>query len=363
MTSPPSWWIRRSKDSPNSTSPPARRVCGTDVLDDVRRFYRDATPTPLHRLPARASALGLGELLIKDESRRFSMPAFKIAGVRYAAARLLEGRDASRDTTLVAASTGNHGRAVARVAAERGHRARIYLPAGAQPWRAEAIRSEGADVIVTDRTYDDTVRLMAAEASAHGWTVISDAAWDGYEDVPRWIMAGYSILMEEAARDWGASPPDVIVVQAGVGSLGGGVAGWLAARFGEHDRPRLVIAEPAGSACVQASLHAGRRVALTSCEPTAMAGLQCAEVSPLGWLPIHAVADAAVSVTESQNDAAMQQFAAGLGDDITIAAGPSGACGLAAITRMMTEPELAPVRDELSMGPGTRAMAFVTEGQ
>jgi diaminopropionate ammonia-lyase len=330
-------------------------------LESVRQFYRDAPSTPLRALPASAAALGLGGLLAKDETNRFGMPAFKISGVRYAVARALDARASSTSSTLAAASTGNHGRAVARTASERGLRARIYLPAGTLPWRVEAIRSESAEVVVTDRGYDDTVRLMAAEAASNGWTVISDASWEGYDEVPRWIMAGYSILMEEASRAWGDRPPDVVVVQAGVGSLAGGIAAWLARTFG-RDRPRLLIAEPVGSACVQASLRAGRRVALPSCGPTTMAGLQCAEVSPLAWPMIHATADAAVSVTEAQNEAAMHRLATGPGGEPPIAAGPSGACGFAAITRVMTEPALAPVRDALGLDADARVMAFVTEG-
>lgn len=356
MQSTPGWWLRGSEEA---SAPPS--LFDDDALESVREFYRDAPPTPLLALPASAAALGLGSLVAKDETDRFGMPAFKIAGVRYAVARALGTRASSTSSTLVAASTGNHGRAVARTASERGVPARIYLPAGTISWRAEAIRSEGAEVIVTDLGYDDTVRLMAAEAAANGWTVISDASWDGYDDMPRWIMAGYSILMEEAARAWGERPPDVIVVQAGIGSLAGGIAAWLSATYG-RDRPRLVITEPAGSACVQASLRAAARTTLAACEPTAMAGLCCAEVSPLGWPIIQAVADAAVSVSETQNETAMRQLNEGRDGDPPITAGPSGACGLAAITRVMHEPGLAPVREALALGPSARVMVLVTEG-
>lgn len=334
----------------------------------MRRFYADSPMTSLKALPGLASDLGLRELIVKDESSRFDLPAFKIVGVRFATARLRDGGQLgghaggqAGGTTLVAATTGNHGRAVARVARERGLSARIYVPGDADPARVAALRDEGAEVVFVEAGYDEAVRRMAADAAAHGWTVVSDASWDGYETVPRDIMTGYTRIFEEARAQWDARP-DVVVVQAGVGSLAGAAAGWLAAVFGD-DRPRLVIAEPEGSACVMASLAAGRRVALETCARTKMAGLRCAEVSPLAWPVIRDMADAAVAVTEAQNDAMIACLAERRGDDEAIAAGPSGGAGLAALARVMTEDALAPVRDALGLTRASRVMALVTEGR
>jgi diaminopropionate ammonia-lyase len=358
----PDAWARDRSGGP---APPA--FFTAPELKAVRTFYAGAAPTPLRRLPGLARDLGLGEVTVKDESDRFGMPAFKVAGVRFAADRLLDARGGAV-TTLAAATTGNHGRAVARVARERGLAARIYVPRDAEPHRVEALRQEGADVVVTDVGYDETVRVMARDAAAGGWTVVSDASWDGYEEIPRWIMAGYTTILDESRTQW-AARPDIVVVQAGIGSLAGAAAGWLAATFGEGvegveaGRPRLVIAEPAGAACVQASLRAGRRVALDACAPTAMAGLRCAEVSPLAWPTIYAVADAAIAVTEEQNDAAMARLREGRDGDPPVAAGPSGACGVAALTRLMTEDALAPMRDALGVTRASRVLAVVTEGR
>jgi diaminopropionate ammonia-lyase len=67
-------------------------------------------------------------------------------------------------------------------------------------------------------------------------------------------------------------------------------------------------------------------------------------------------------VTEAQNDAAMTRLAQGRGGDPRVAAGPSGACGVAALTRLMTEAALAPVRDALGLTRASRVLAVVTEG-
>jgi diaminopropionate ammonia-lyase len=310
-------------------------------------------------LPATAARLGLAGLVAKDESARFGLPAFKIVGVRYATARLL-GAQAGLATTLVAATTGNHGRAVARVARERGLRARLYLPRETEAYRIDALRQEGAELVLADAGYDDVVRQMAAEAEEHGWTIVSDASWDGYEQIPRWIMEGYTRIFDEARAEW-SREPDLIVVQAGVGSLAGAAAGWIASTFGAGDAPRFVVAEPDGSACALASLRAGERVSLSSIGATAMAGLRCAEVSPLAWPVIRDVAAGAISVSEAENDAAMARLHAGANGDPVVAAGPSGACGLAAVTRLMTEEALLPMREALGIDGGSRVMAVVTE--
>lgn len=313
-------------------------------LADVRRFYRDsdAAATPLVELPELAREVGAGRLLVKDESARFGLPAFKIVGVRYAVSRVLSSSP-QPVTALAAATAGNHGRAVARVARDCGLSAHIYVPVGTQAARIEALCGEGADVTVTPVGYDDTVRQLAVDAQIHGWTIVSDTAWPGYEDVPRWIMAGYTQILEEAAASgvFSGDPRNmVVIVQAGVGSLAGAVAGWLVATFGSS-RPQLVIVEPEGSACVGASLRAGVRTALPDAAPTSMVGLRCAEVSTVAWPVLQATVNAAVTVTDAQVDAAILRLAHPLPGDAAIRSGPSGAAGVASLLAQQGLPPLA----------------------
>lgn len=328
----------------------------------MRQFYQstpDAVATPLRHFRGLAAELGLRDLQIKDESARFGLPAFKIAGARYAVARLVEERgQAARD--LACATAGNHGRAVARAGRLHGLRVHVYVPAGTAAARINALRAEGADVVVTSAGYDETVRLMARDAADHDWTIVSDTAWPGYEDIPRRIMAGYTWLMDEAAAQWRDTPPDVVIVQAGVGSLAGAVAGWL-----QHfPGARFIIAEPAGSACVQASLLAGRRVTLDTCGPTAMVGLRCAEVSTIAWPVLASGVDAAIAVDESAADRAIARLAhPAPGDDAAIATAASGAAGLAALLELLRDPDFAAVREALAIESNTRVMIIVTEGR
>lgn len=347
------FWVR--------AHPPSGPRFFTDAgLADVRRFYesREAPPTPLHRLRGLARDLGLGGVLVKNESQRFGLPAFKIAGAQYAVARLIDQHGSSVQD-LACATAGNHGRAVAHAGRLQGRRVHVYVPVGTAGARVAALREEGADVVVTTVGYDAAVRMMARDAAAHGWTIVSDTAWDGYEEIPRSIMTGYTRLMGEAAGQWDA-PPDVVIVQAGVGSLAGAVAGWL-----QHfPGPRLVIAEPIGSASVLTSLEAGQRVTLDSCEPTAMVGLRSAEVSTIAWPVLQSVVEAAVAVPDRLGEEAMARLAhPSPGDDATIRTAASGAAGLAALFALTRDAALAPVREALQIGPATRVMVIVTEGK
>ena len=341
-------------------TPTVRTPFFTDTeLADVRRWYAAAGQpvTPLRELPGRAAELGLGALYVKDETSRQGLPAFKIAGAQYAIARLME--NPRPPTVLACATAGNHGQAVARAGREHGLEVQVYVPIGTLPAAVEAIRAEGAHVVVTSWDYDQTVRIMASDAAESGWTVVSDTGWSGYEEIPRAIMAGYTRILDEAAAEWPVTP-DAIVVQAGVGSLAGAVAGWLQAT--PACRARLAIAEPVGSACVLASLRAGHRVTLSDCAPTEMAGLRCAAVSPVAWPPLQAVARAAVAVPDTAVAAARSRLTHPTDRDPSIPAGPSGACGLAAVDAIMRRPELEEVRATLALGPGSRVLIVVTEG-
>jgi diaminopropionate ammonia-lyase len=213
-------------------------------------------------------------------------------------------------------------------------------------------------VVVSTGNYDAAVREMAAAADGQGWTIVSDTAWPGYDTIPRWIMAGYTEIFEEAAAAW-TDPPDVVVIQAGVGSLAGAAAAWLHARFGSASRPKLVVAEPTESAVVAASLAAARRVSLADTGETTMVGLRSGEVSSIVWPVLQATVDAAVTVSDDDAARATEALAR---LDPPIHAGPSGSAGLAGLTRLIADPALHALRRRLSLGRSARCLVVATEG-
>ena len=321
---------------------------------DVRAFFEshdDLTPTPLARLDALATASGISEIFAKNETSRFGLPAFKIVGVTYAVDRLLR---ASRAATLACATAGNHGRAVARVARSRGLEAVVYMRDGSLPATVERVRGEGARVVLVDGSYDDAVRRMAKDAATHGWTIVSDTAWEGYEQIPRDIMAGYTWIMMEAARQW-SRPPTAIVVQAGVGGLMAAVASWVAAHADRSfPRPLVVCAEPRGSNCVGRAIETGRATAFVP-DHTIMAGLHCGEVSTAALPALLRSIDVVVSVDDEDVIATMRQLDQPIGHDPKIKSGPSGACGLAAVLSRDN------LRREIAAAAGSCVLVVITE--
>ena len=342
--------------------PGARGLFTADEYARRRAFFTTrAAATPLVRLPALAARLGLGGLWVKDETSRFGLPAFKSLGVEFAVDALGARGALQGVTTLVCASAGNHGRAVARAARVAGLQARIFLDRDVAPSRVAAIASEGAEIVRVDGTYDDAVRLAAADAAATGGLVVSDTSWDGYDEVPRDIMLGYTQVMDEAAAAWGADgPPEVVLVQAGVGGLLAAVAAWMAWTYGDS-RPRLIAVEPARAACVQASARDGRPVAVAGPLTTIMAGLRCGEVSPLAFAALDGLVDAYVAVDDHWCRAAMRQLARPVGDDPPLDVGASGAAGIAALLALEAEPSDA-LHASLGLTATARACVIATEG-
>ncbi|HXH07116.1 MAG TPA: diaminopropionate ammonia-lyase [Vicinamibacterales bacterium] len=319
----------------------------------------DLGPTPLVRLPVLARALGVGELLVKDESQRGGLDSFKIAGVTYALHRLEQRGAVTSATTLVCATAGNHGRAVARAGRERGLRVRVFVGRDADPSRVAAIRAEGAEVEPVDGGYEAAVASMADAATRHGWTVVSDTSWPGGDDrVPRAIMAGYTRLAAEVSQQ-AHPPPDIVIVQAGVGGLAAAVLSWYAYTHGPR-RPFAIVCEPLGAACALESLRAGEPVTLAETRSD-LAGLRCATPSRAAWPALRA-ADACVAIDDAWADEAVRRLAAPVTPDPAISAGLSGACGLGALLALVHDEALAPVREAAHLGPSSRVLVFNTEG-
>jgi diaminopropionate ammonia-lyase len=242
-------------------------------------------PTPLHDLDG---------VRLKDESDRLGLPTFKVLGTTWAVERALTEHPQTH--TLVTASAGNHGRAVARVARERGLRARIYLPERATPARRDAIASEGADVVVVDGSYAIALRAAAEAAAQPGCVELADV---GEAGPARWVIEGYATLFVELPQG-----VDTIIVPAGAGSLAA-----AAARHGAMTGARVIAVEPVTAACLSASLHAGEPVTVET-PGTTMAGLDCAEVSPAAWPDLHHGIHAGVAVSDAEVHRAMRDLAA-----------------------------------------------------
>ena len=300
-------------------------------------------PTPLRDLPALAGELGLGAVAVKDESDRLGLPAFKVLGASWAIERALAGRPDVR--TLIAASAGNHGRAVAHVAARRGLRCRVHLPARSVAARREAIAAEGAEVVVADGSYEDAVARAAEEGRRPGAIEIADVGDSG---PAHWGIDGYQTLFAEAA---GQGSFDLVLVPVGVGSLAA-----AAARFAAHAGLPVIGVEPATAACLGASLWSGRPVEVPT-PGTTMAGLDCAEVSVAAWPSLRDGIHGTLAVDDAEVYAAMRTLAAA-----GLAIGDSGAAPLAGLRALAADPACRGLRDAVGLGPASRVLLIMTEG-
>ena len=323
--------------------------------DEVRRFHRTLpgyAETPLVSLPTVASELDLGAVLVKDESSRLGLPAFKMLGASWAVHRALQERpDGAPQPRLVTATDGNHGRAVARMARLLDLPATIAVPHGVSEKAIALIRDEGAAVEVLDASYDDTVRY-AAELAARDpdALLVQDTSWPGYEEVPQWIVDGYATLFDEAAEQAAKLGLDVdlLVVPAGVGSLA-----HAAVTFGRsRPRCRVVTVEPTVAACISASLAADELTTVETGE-TSMAGLNCGTPAYLAWPDLRCGLSGAATVDDPAAEAAMADLTA-LGVD----SGPCGAASLAAL-RVVAQGE---PRDRLGLTGESTALLLNTEG-
>ena len=278
---------------------------------------------------------------MKDESKRFGLQAFKALGCSFAIATYLAQKSGSPlnfddltyekisdkvgNITFATTTDGNHGRGLAWVARILGFPAVVYMPKGSAQVRVDAIRHEGAKVVVTDLNYDDTVRLLAKDASDNKWVIIQDTAWKGYEQVPLWIMQGYSTMATEALDKMPLAPTHIFA-QAGVGSMAAAVQAVVANRSYKK-QPIFTILEAAVANCFYRSFKQGSPCSVGGDLNTIMAGLACGEVNPLAWEIIKNYSSFSLSCHDEVAALGMRLWGNPLGNDPKITAGESGAIG------------------------------------
>ena len=332
-------------------NPSARAWSSGEAGPPARPFHESLPgyrPTPLVPLPSIAAELGVGRVLVKDESARLGLPAFKVLGASWACKQVLDRRPAA---VLVTATDGNHGRAVARMARHFGTTATVFVPAVMLERTATLIASEGAEVVRVDGDYDEAVRVAALHANeSPARALVQDTAWPGYEDVPAWIVDGYETLLDEIDDSLGRAP-DLVAVPVGVGSLAQAVVAHHRRPGRAH--PSVLSVEPDTAACVLASLTRGRPTPVETAA-TVMAGMNCGTVSSAAWPVLRDGCDAAVSVTDEEALRASVDLGA-----LGVSSGACGAATLAGIRAVLTDPAR---RDQLDLPADAVLVLLSTEG-
>ncbi|HCO3429529.1 TPA: diaminopropionate ammonia-lyase [Escherichia coli] len=347
----------------------------------ARQFHQKIAgyrPTPLCALDDLANLFGVKKILVKDESKRFGLNAFKMLGGAYAIAQLLcEKYHLDIETlsfehlknaigekmTFATTTDGNHGRGVAWAAQQLGQNAVIYMPKGSAQERVDAILNLGAECIVTDMNYDDTVRLTMQHAQQHGWEVVQDTAWEGYTKIPTWIMQGYATLADEAVeqmREMGVTPTHVLL-QAGVGAMAGGVLGYLVDVYSPQNLHSIIV-EPDKADCIYRSGVKGDIVNVGGDMATIMAGLACGEPNPLGWEILRNCATQFISCQDSVAALGMRVLGNPYGNDPRIISGESGAVGLGVLAAVHYHPQRQSLMEKLALNKDAVVLVISTEG-
>ena len=361
---------------------------GLEQAQTVRRFHQsfpEYSVTPLVELKSLAEELGVSNIFVKDESYRFGLNAFKVLGGSYAIAREIGIRMGISEEELtlarllqpdvqgqlgqlrfVTATDGNHGRGVAWTAQRLGHRAVVFMPKGTAAERLENIRRLGAEASITDRNYDDSVRLARQYAAEHEGIVVQDTSWEGYHNVPLHIMQGYTTMGAEIVEQlaaYGDQAPTHVFLQAGVGAMAGAMAGFIADYYKEA-RPVITIVEPTKADCLYRTALAndGKLHIVDGALDSIMAGLCCGEPCSIGWQQLAAYADNFVAMPDKAAALGMRVLGNPVGNDAAVVSGESGAAGLGLAVAALRERELAQLKGSLQLDAESVILCISTEG-
>lgn len=336
--------------------------------------------TPLVELKETAKALGVADFYVKDESYRFGLNAFKVLGGSFAMGNYIAkklGMDISNlpyekmvsketraklgEVTFVTATDGNHGRGVAWTANQLKQKSVVYMPKGSVQERLNNIQAEGAEASITELNYDDAVRLANSQAKEKGWVMVQDTAWEGYTDIPGWIMQGYGTMGYEAYEQLPEKPIHIFL-QAGVGSMASAITGFFANVYGE-DRPIVAIVEPNAADCVYQTAAAGDGEihVVTGEMHTIMAGLACGEPCTIGWEVLKDYADFFLSCPDYVAAKGMRILGNPAGADTKVVSGESGASAFGCVAEILSNPELEDLKNQLRLDENSKILFFSTE--
>lgn len=355
---------------------------------EVKSFHQSFPmykETPLRDLKNLAKELNLESIYIKDESYRFGLNAFKVLGGSFAIGNYLaknldtsiedmpyekliseEVRKELGDMVFVTATDGNHGRGVAWTANQLKQHSVVYMPKGSAMERLDNIRAEGADAYIMDMNYDEAVRLANKMAEEKGWIMVQDTAWEGYEDIPTWIMQGYMTMGLEAyekLKKLQEERPTHIFLQTGVGSFAASITGLFSSIYGE-DRPIITVVEPNKANCLYRTAEAndGDLHFVIGDMDTIMAGLACGEPCTIAWDILKDYADNFISCPDYVAAKGMRILGAPIDGDDRVISGESGAATLGCVAEIMTNPDLVNLKEKLKLDENSRVLFFSTEG-
>ena len=312
------------------------------------------SPTPLISLNKLSEKLGLNNIFYKDESKRFHLKSFKALGGAYAVEKVTKG---NKKVVVSTATAGNHGRSVAWGSKKLGLKCKIFISEYVSEFRAEVMRSFGADVIRVKGNYDNSLKECIKQSKQNNWQIVQDVAWQDYKLVPKLTMAGYSVMMKEISEQIDSQQISHVILQAGVGGMAAAMVAGIARYL--DNVPKIIVVEPESAACVLESIKVGKIKKISIKKESLMGGMSCDEVSLVPWEILKNSINHCVTVSDNYISKTVKLLANSELSDKKIVGGECSTPGIISLVGLNNDAE---IRKEISLNENSNVLLFGCEG-
>ena len=311
-------------------------------------------PTPLIELNKLSKELGLNKIFYKDESKRFDLKSFKALGGAYAVEKVSKG---NKDITVATATAGNHGRSVAWGAKRLGLKCKIFISEFVSDARGQAMSDLGADVVKVKGNYERSLIECIQQSTDNNWQIVQDVAWEGYIMVPKFTMAGYTVMMREIVDQITNDQITHIILQAGVCVIAGAMVAGIA-RYLNYI-PITIVVEPDSAACVLESIKSGKIEKVEIKRESLMGGMSCGEVSLVPWEILKDSVKYCISLPDDDIAKTMKLLGNASFSKQEIIAGENSAPG---VISLITSCEDEKIKEKLKLNKNSNILLIGCEG-
>jgi diaminopropionate ammonia-lyase len=321
---------------------------------EVISSWKNYSPTPLIKLNKLDKELKLKNIYYKDEDKRFDLKSFKALGGAFAVYKIASKK---KNITVSTATAGNHGRSVAWGAQRLGLECKIFISENVSESRAVAMKDLGADVIRVKGNYDNSLKVCIEQSNKNNWEIVQDVSWEGYKDVPKLIMAGYTIMVKEILDEVDSKSITHVFLQAGVG----GMAAAMIAGFAKLSKniPKFIVIEPENADCVFKSIQNNKPTSIDIKKETVMGGMSCGDVSSIAWEILKNSTNYCMTIPDNAISTAVALLAESRFSDEKIIGGECAVPGLIALIGSFNNKEYL---DKLELNSQSNVVLFGCEG-
>ena len=316
--------------------------------------WQGYSPTPLIELSKLSEELNLNKIFYKDESKRFDLKSFKALGGAYAVEKVSKD---NKDIIVSTATAGNHGRSVAWGARRLGLRCKIFISEFVSDARGKAMADLGADVIKVKGNYEKSLIECIKQSTENNWQIVQDVAWKDYMIIPKYTMAGYTVMMKEIVDQIDQDKISHIILQAGVGGMAGAMISGIARYL--QNVPEIMIVEPDSAACVMESIKTGKIEKINIKRESLMGGMSCGEVSLVPWEILKNAVKYCISLPDDDIAKTMKLLGNGNFSNKKIIAGENSAPG---VISLIASCEDEKIKDKMKLDKDSNILLIGCEG-